>query len=134
MKKAGAFWKRLSQAILAFVGIGTLTACYGSPPVVGYVKGRVFCQDSLGTKLGIEGIQVGMDVDEGVEGDEYQTLTEADGSFQIASWTEAPELVSLHCVDLDGQDNGGSFQAKTVSATAEEIFSEDFDIALEKQE
>lgn len=130
MKKVSNLYKKIIQSILALIGIGTLTACYGSPPPAGFVEGRIQYKTPEGKTQPVENIEVSFST----TGETYgQTFTDSAGSFLIPSMSYAQDPVTITCTDIDGEENGGVFNTKKISPKADEVFEKFHDITIEKE-
>ena len=129
MKKLKALYKKIIQSVLALIGIGTLTACYGSPPPAGFIEGSVHFKDDDGTVQPVKNIEVRLAAD----GSEYNTITNTDGSFLLQSFTYAENPVTITFTDTDGEANGGEFTSKTLNPPASSVYDTAYNVALEKK-
>ncbi|HPX25548.1 MAG TPA: hypothetical protein PLG87_01975 [Treponemataceae bacterium] len=129
MKKLKALYKKIIQSVLALIGIGTLTACYGSPPPAGFIEGSVHFTDDDGTEQPIKDIQVQLQTDGAV----YDAYTGTDGSFLLQSFTYAENPVTITFTDTDGEANGGEFTSKTLNPPASSVYDTAYNVALEKK-
>ena len=111
---------RVSAWLLCLIGFGSSVACspgmvadeYGSPCASYEVKGKV--TDQQGEP--IQGIQVrcGAMYDEPV-------YTDSDGSYQLSGGGFPREKIEVEFKDVDGEENGGAFAARTVSAETVQV-------------
>ena len=129
MKKVSRLYKKIIQSILALIGIGTLTACYGSPPPAGFVEGRIHYKTPEGKTQPVENIGVSFTT----AGKTYEAVTDATGSFLIPSLSYAQGSVTITCTDTDGEANGGLFKTKTLNPSADLVFEKPHEITLEKE-
>jgi len=129
MKKLKALYKKIIQSVLALIGIGTLTACYGSPPPAGFIEGSVHFKDDDGTVQPVKNIEVRLAAD----GSEYNTITNTDGSFLLQSFTYAENPVTITFTDTDGEANRGEFTSKTLNPPASSVYDTAYNVALEKK-
>lgn len=134
MKKITWTWKKIVTLILGFLGIGTLTSCYGVLPplrtkfITGTVMGDI---DGDGIDEPVSGIQYTFISDEysceGLIGSYYP-----DGRFDIET-SKADISFGITFTDIDGEENG-SFKTKTI--TGKSTFDEEYldlgEIHLEK--
>lgn len=108
-------WNSALRMLLALFGMNLFTACYGPAPYAPYLSltGKVVD----GNDKPIEGIRYST-----VDGD-FSNKTADDGSFYYARICDAesvPETLTLKFVDIDGPDNGGEFEEKTVTVNLKE--------------
>lgn len=129
MKKVKALYKKITQSVLALIGIGTLTACYGSPPPADFIEGSVHFIHDDGTEQPIKDILVQFLTD----GIKYDSYTEADGSFFLQAYTYAENPVSITFTDTDGEANGGEFTSKTLNPPASSVYDAAYNVILEKK-
>lgn len=129
MKKLKVLYKKITQSVLALIGIGTLTACYGSPPPAGFIEGSVHFKNDDGTEQPIKDIQVRLQTG----GAPYDTYTDTDGSFLLQPFSNAVDPVSLTFTDTDGEANGGEFTAKTLNPPASSVYDTAFNVTLDKK-
>lgn len=100
--------KNLARIFAAFGCTALVTACYGVPYDAYEVKGKVVDEDDNP----IAGIAY-----EGAVGDLYvseQMRTGEDGSFAVSTFDFGAEKMTLTFIDDDGEENGGTFKAKTI--------------------
>ncbi len=112
--KITALWKKLTTAILALLGIGTLTACYGCPPPSLYVYGRVTTPNVAdnGEGKAINGIHITCrDSNEVL----FQTTTDSNGNYFCPLSADPSRPVSVSFEDTDGFLNGGIYQSQILS-------------------
>lgn len=111
---------RVSAWLLCLIGFGSSVACspgmvadeYGSPYASYEVKGKV--TDQQGEP--VQGIQVTCDA-------MYvqAVFTGADGSYLLSGAGFPREKIEVEFKDVDGEENGGAFAVKTVSAQTVQV-------------
>lgn len=111
---------RISAWLLCLIGFGSSVACstgmvteeYGSPYASYEVKGKV--TDQQGEP--IPGIQVACDAMY-VE----PVYTESDGSYALNGGGFPREKIQVSFEDVDGEENGGLFAARSVSVETHQV-------------
>ena len=111
---------RISAWLLCLIGFGSSVACspgmvadeYGSPYASYEVKGKV--TDQQGEP--IQGIQVTCDA-------MYiqPVYTESDGSYALHGDGFPREKIQVSFEDVDGEENGGLFASRSVSAETHQV-------------
>lgn len=118
MKKITWTWKKILSLILGFLGIGTLTSCYGMIPMdpneipidfAGIVIGDIE-DDDINDPVPIPGIKVSLF--------SYETNTDSDGyfSFSLPPSDKYPIDYEIIFEDVDDEKNG-SFKNTTKTGT-----------------
>ena len=111
---------RISAWLLCLIGFGSSVACspgmmteeYGSPYASYEVKGKV--TDQQGEP--IPGIQVTCDAMY-IE----PVYTESDGSYALNGDGFPQEKIQVSFEDVDGEENGGLFAARSVSSETHQV-------------
>ncbi len=129
MKKVKALYKKITQSVLALIGIGTLTACYGSPPPAGFIEGSVHFIHDDGTPIPVKNIDVTFTTGEA----SYYGITANDGSFFIQSYHYAQVPIELTFSDTDGDANGGDFKTEVLHPDSASVYDTTYNITLEKK-
>lgn len=140
MKKLTWTWKKIVALILGFLGIGTLTSCYGVlPPLIskvitGTVMGDI---DGDGIDEPVSGILYTFITGEyqrreGVIGNGLSGSYYSNGRFEIET-SKADISFGITFTDFDGEENG-FFKTKTI--TGKSPYDEEYldlgEIHLEK--
>ena len=112
MKKLTVTWQKIVTIILGFLGIGTLTSCYGMPEpsshfVYTTVNGEVWGDVDSNPETPdepVKGISVCLN-------DKEKTTTDDNGYFEFSFEYETyghvvQEVYELSLVDKDGTENG----------------------------
>lgn len=114
--KINKLWNSVLRVLLALFGLNVFTACYGPAPYSPYLqlKGKVVD----GSDKPIGGIKVTVDKESDAD-----MKTAEDGQFFYTKFCDAysvPETLTLRFTDIDGPDNGGEFDEKTVTVNFKE--------------
>ena len=103
---------RVGRWAAAFLGLITVSACYGVPYADFEVKGHVTDENDKP----IEGIEVS-----GHWGAHGQATTANDGSFSVSGEYNGGESMELVFTDVDGEENGGKFKRKIVDVELTQV-------------
>lgn len=96
-------WKKASAAVVAFFGIGALTACYGMPPQEDpdnpfFVHGHVQTVNAQGETLAVKNARISITIN----GVQYNEYTNDKGYYNI-NLPESPEGLYMTFEDSDGK-------------------------------
>ena len=114
MTKIRLTWQKIVTSLLAILGIGTLTACYGSPAGWWAFGGRVTTGEDFdvdGANDGIENIKVELSKGGTVLDTVY---TAENGTFSLYTRNGYGETGIIRFTDVDGEKNGGKFKEKII--------------------
>ena len=122
-------WKKISAAVVAFFGIGTLTACYGAPPQIDEdnpftVNGQVSTVDENGETLFVSNVRVLLNTGTKT----YSAKTNQQGYYEL-NVADLPDSYSLIF-----QDSNGVLKTDTADiVNTTKDFVQTCDITLKKQ-
>lgn len=92
--------KKISASLLAFFGIGTLTACYGMPPQnfdeTFTVYGRVSKLDGNGDTVNLEGIKVSV-----LGAPEIFTQTDKSGYYELTFTDSSVQTICFESINFE---------------------------------
>lgn len=122
-------WKKISAAVVAFFGIGTLTACYGAPPQIDEdnpftVYGRVSTVNDKGETLYVSNIRVSLNI--GAQ--TFVAETDQKGYYEL-NVSRLPNEYSL--IFVDTHDVLKSDTANVVKTNNE--YTQQYDITLKNK-
>ena len=103
-------WKKVTAAVVAFFGIGALTACYGMPPHEDednpyLVYGKVKTVNQKGETLSVEKVNVSVTLGT----TKYTAVTNSDGFYEI----HLPEACTKANVFVVFEDRAGVLKNDT---------------------
>ena len=109
-------WSNVLRSLLALFGLNVFTACYGPAPYSPYVSvwGKVVDEQDRP----VSGIEVSC-----TDNPSSPRQTSTDGFFEYSvgcSAENVPQKLTLKFTDVDGPDNGGEFEEKTVTVILED--------------
>ena len=101
-------WKKVSAAVVAFFGIGALTACYGMPPHEDLnnpytVYGKVKTINQEGETLSVDKAKVSVTI----EKETFSTITNTDGFYEI----HLPEACTKGEICVVFEDRAGNLKS-----------------------
>ncbi len=110
-------WKKVSAAVVAFFGIGTLTACYGAPPQIDHnnpftVYGHVSTINANGETLFVPNVRVSLNTGSQT----FVAKTDHKGFYEL-NVDQLPNAYSVIFEDINGTLKTDS--AKVVNTTNE---------------
>lgn len=110
-------WKKVSAAVVAFFGIGTLTACYGAPPQIDEdypftVYGHVSTINANGETLFVSNVRVSLNTGSQT----FVAKTDQKGFYQL-NVDQLPNAYSVIFEDINGTLKTDT--AKVVNTTNE---------------
>jgi len=122
-------WKKIVAVIAGFLGIGTLTSCYGMPITDPYHtpdgSTNVIFEGVVTDKKGngIPGIKVTSNY--------ATTKSKENGYFEVLAYYPIEDPVStLTFIDIDGEENG-SFESKSVNKKKPDDYNPEINITGE---
>ena len=137
MRKLSEKSRRLLKWIFRGIGVTAASlvfqACYGMPPDMddyAHISGTVRCKES---ETPVKDINVSV---RGTTSSSSYTITRTDSTStdgQFSIWIPRQERFIIEFEDIDGPDNGGWFQTKTMNVSLYET-RDQFDILLDKHE
>lgn len=116
--------KKAFATVLTFLGIGTLTSCYGMAPNYAGVEGNL--SGGKSEKTTVKGISVRALDSNGMELD--QTYTQENGKYYLQTAALGSE-VSVVFEDVDGEKNG-SFKTQFKKICLDDVTNK-LDVELE---
>ncbi|MBB5217785.1 hypothetical protein DYE49_08460 [Treponema rectale] len=124
-------WKKISASILAVLGIGTLTSCYGVVESYNTVYGKVSGDsDGDGVNEPVGGIKIDFVSDNETVASSYSSM---DGEYYIDIDDSFSSKGKLVFTDVDGEKNGKwKTLEKEINLDTDDICK--FDVTLDSDE
>ncbi len=134
-------FKKITTALLTTLGIGTLTSCYGMPPIDygASWSANLYGDEEMKPIKGIKAtLRQGNTVIEETTSDEdgYIEFSREGESYRTSICTEyVSDYFTVELSDIDGEANGGKFKSKTIEEISLWMGNVDYEpIVLEKDE